>query len=56
MEPFFVSFAVYVVTALALGIGIVFRGRRMHVGCRSLPDESECGSKALCGGVCRRVR
>lgn len=56
MEIFLVSFAVYVLVALALGIGVMFRGRAMHAGCRGLPGGSSCKSKALCGGVCQRVR
>lgn len=55
MEIFLVGFVVYALVALALGIGIMFRGRAMHAGCRGLPDGSSCKSKALCGGACRRV-
>jgi hypothetical protein len=56
MEIFLVSFAVYIVTALALGIGILFRGHAMHAGCRGLPDRRSCKSTAPCGSACRRVR
>lgn len=54
MELFVGSFIVFALTALALGIGILFRGRAMHAGCRRLPGQSTCDSKLLCGGVCRR--
>ena len=55
MALFIGSFVIYALVALALGIGILFRGRAMHAGCRGMPgDESGCQSKALCGGVCRR--
>lgn len=54
MALFIGSFVIYALVALALGIGILFRGRAMHAGCRGMPGESECKSKALCGGACRR--
>ena len=54
MELIIGSFAIYALVSLALGIGIIFRGRAMHAGCRGLPGDSDCPSKALCGGVCRR--
>jgi len=56
MELFIGSFVMFLLIALALGIGIVFRGRPMHAGCRSLPGKFGCESKVLCGGVCRRRR
>ncbi len=56
MELFVGSFVMFVLTALALGIGMVFRGRPMHAGCRGLPGDKNCESKALCGGACRRER
>lgn len=54
MELFIGSFAIYALVALALGIGILCRGRAMRPGCRSLPGQSGCKSKALCGGICQR--
>lgn len=54
MELFIGSFIIFALTALALGIGILFRGRAMHAGCRKLPGQSSCESSALCGGACRR--
>ena len=54
MELFFGSFVMFILTALALGIGIVFRGRAMHAGCSRLTGRLGCESNALCGGVCRR--
>jgi len=56
MELFVGSFIMFALTALALGISILFHGRAMHAGCRKLPDQSSCNSKMLCGGVCRRRR
>jgi hypothetical protein len=56
MELFIGSFVMFVLTALALGIQLVFRGRPMHLGCGGLPDEKGCKRKALCGGACRRKR
>lgn len=54
MELFIGSFVIFVMTALALGIGVIFRGRPMAAGCRRLPGESRCESEMQCGGVCRR--
>lgn len=53
MELFFGSFIIFLTVALALGIGVVFRGRPLRAGCRRLPGSSDCKLKALCGGVCR---
>lgn len=54
MELFIGSFLIFSLTALALGVGILFRGRPMHAGCRALPGESGCESETACGGACRR--
>ena len=54
MELYVGSFIMFALAALALGIGILFRGRPMHAGCRRMPGEGACESKPLCGGVCRR--
>ena len=56
MELFVGSFIIFVLTALALGIGVLFRGRPMHAGCGSLPGDKSCKSEALCGGACGRKR
>jgi len=56
MALFFGSFLIFVLVALALGVGIIFRGRAMHAGCGRMPGESACESKALCGDICRRRR
>ncbi len=53
MELFIGSFVIFVLTALALGIGILFRGSAMHAGCGGLPGKSNCASRAQCGRVCR---
>lgn len=54
MELFIGSFVVFLVTAMALGIGVIFRGQPMPVGCRGLPGESGCESKARCSSFCQR--
>ncbi len=54
MALFLGSFLVFLLAALALGIGIIVNGKPMSAGCRSLPGEPDCDSKSLCGGVCRR--
>jgi hypothetical protein len=56
MELFIGSFLIFILTAIALGIGILFRGRPMHAGCRGLPGKLGCASEPLCGGICRRRR
>ena len=53
MGYFVGSFVVFVLTALALSIGILFRGRTIHVGCGRLPEKSGCKLKMQCDGVCR---
>jgi len=54
MEIFTISFAVYLFMALAIGIGILLRGRSMHAGCRGLPTGLNCQYKSLCGEKCER--
>jgi hypothetical protein len=54
MELFFGSLVAFLFAAVALGIGMVIRGRPMHAGCGRLPGSSGRESKALCAGVCRR--
>jgi len=54
MTLFIGSFVAFLLTALALGVGIIVRGQPMHAGCSGLPGESVCDSQAVCGGVCRR--
>ncbi len=56
MEIFVISFVVYLLTALAIGIGIMFRGQTMHAGCRGLPKKSSCKYKSICSGQCRRKK
>lgn len=56
MEIFIISFTVYILVALAIGIGIMFRGRAMHAGCRSLSVKSHCKHQSLCGDKCRRIK
>ncbi len=56
MELFVGSFIIFVLTALALGIGLLFRGRPMHAGCSGFSGEKGCNSEALCGGACGRKR
>ena len=56
MELFIGSFVVMVLTALSLGVSLVFRGRPIHAGCRNLPGKRGCELEALCGGACRRKR
>ena len=52
MELFVGSFIVFVFAALAMAIGIIFRGRTMHAGCRRLPGDPGCETELSCGGVC----
>ena len=54
MELFIGSIIAFVLTALALGVGIMFRGQPMHASCRGLPLDANCQSKMSCSGVCRR--
>ncbi|MEX0962926.1 MAG: hypothetical protein WDZ52_02640 [Pseudohongiellaceae bacterium] len=54
MALFIGSFIVFVLAAVAMAIGILFRGRPMHAGCRSMPGESNCESETLCNGACKR--
>jgi hypothetical protein len=54
MEIFLMSFGVYLITALAFGIGYIVRGRNMHAGCRGITEVSNCKYESLCGGACRR--
>jgi len=56
MEIFIISFVVYLLLALAIGIGILFRGKSMPAGCRGPLGSSSCKSKSLCGNQCRKVR
>lgn len=56
MELFVGSFIIFVLSALALGIGLLFRGRPMHAGCGSLPGEKGGKSESLCGSACGRQR
>lgn len=56
MELFVGSFIIFVLTAFALGIGLLFRGRPMHAGCSGLPGEKGGKSEVLCGGACGRKR
>ena len=56
MEIFIISFVVYLLTAFAIGIGILFRGKSMPAGCRGQSGSSSCKSKSLCGDRCRKVR
>lgn len=53
MALFIGSLIVFTLSTLALAIGIVFRGKPMHAGCRKLPGEA-CQSSTLCNGVCHR--
>lgn len=54
MELFIGSLLIFGLTALAMAIGTLFRGRPMHAGCRNLPGDPDCVSKSQCGGACRR--
>lgn len=54
MEIFVISFIVYILTALAVGIGILFRGQPMHAGCQGKTDKPSCQYKFSCHGQCRR--
>ena len=56
MNVFVISFFVYMVFAFAIGIGILFRGRSMHAGCQKLSKGTQCKSRALCSGACRKVQ
>ncbi len=56
MELFVGSFIIFALTALALSIGLLFRGRPMHAGCSGVPGEKGCKSEVLCGGACGRKR
>ena len=56
MKIFLVNFVVFLTMALALGIGLIFRGKPVSTGCHKLPDGSSCKNKSLCHGVCRRAR
>lgn len=48
------SFIVFALVALALGIGILVRGKPMHAGCRALPDAGGCAANGQCAGECER--
>ena len=54
MEVFIISFLVYLLVALAIGIGILFRGQTMHAGCGGSTTTKDCQHKSICAGQCRR--
>jgi hypothetical protein len=56
MGLFVGSFIVFTLVALALSVGILFRGQPMHASCRGLPADSNCSSDAFCSGACRREK
>ena len=56
MEIFIISFVIFLLMALAIGIGILFRGQSMHAGCRGLPEGSNCKFHSMCGDKCGRVK
>ncbi len=56
MEIFLISFIIYLLTAFAIGIGIMFRGQAMHAGCRGGPGKLNCKYKSTCSGQCRRIK
>jgi len=54
MATFIGTLLVFLCVALALGLGVILRGRPMHAGCRSLPADQHCRFDMLCGGACKR--
>lgn len=56
MDVFIISFFVYLLVALAIGIGILFRGKAMHAGCGGLPTSKSCQFKSTCSGQCQREK
>lgn len=54
MALFFGSFVMFLLTALALGIGIIFRGRPMHAGCRGPDGQSGCAGRCAESRCLRR--
>ncbi len=54
MALFVGSFVMFLLTALALSIGIIFRGRSMHAGCRGAADPSACAARCTASPCPRR--
>lgn len=54
MALFFGSFVMFLLTALALGIGILFRGRPMGAGCRGAAEPSACAGRCTASPCPRR--
>ncbi|MGI9342055.1 MAG: hypothetical protein ACR2QV_04355 [Gammaproteobacteria bacterium] len=54
MDLFIGTLLVFLCAALAMGLGLLIKGKPMHGGCRSLPADRHCRFEMLCGGACRR--
>jgi hypothetical protein len=55
MEIFIISFMIYILVALAIGIGILIRGKAMSAGCGGT-EELKCKYKSICGNKCRSLK